>query len=149
VVGQERDDARSRLERVDLAVDVTEQESSQEPGTVISQDPPAGTKVAKGDTISLTVAKEPSEAEVPDVRGAAVNDALDALSDAGFRPRQRTVLVDTADEDGFVIDQDPKPGERRKKGSRVTIQVGRFDDSQLDPEGGSTPTPEPTPTPTP
>jgi serine/threonine-protein kinase len=149
VVGQDRDDARSRLERVDLAVEVTEQESSEEPGTVISQDPAAGTEVAKGDTVTLTVAKEPSEVEVPDVRGAAVNDALDALAEAGFRPRQKTVLVDTADEDGFVIDQDPGPGERRKKGSRVTIQVGRFDDSGLDPEGGTTPTPEPTPTPTP
>jgi serine/threonine-protein kinase len=149
VVGEDRDDARARLEDADLVVNVDEQESAdQDPGTVLRQDPAPGTKVAKGDTVTLIVAKEPSEVEVPDVRGAAVNDALDALTEAGFRPRQKTVLVETADEDGFVVDQDPAPGERRKKGSRVTIQVGRFDDSGLNPEGG-TPTPEPTPTPTP
>jgi eukaryotic-like serine/threonine-protein kinase len=150
VVGRDRDDARSRLERLDLAVDIAEEESTdEEPGTVIRQTPTAGTMLAKGDTVTLTVAKEPSEAEVPDVRGAAVNDALDALSEAGFRPRQTTVLVDSPDEDGFVVDQDPRPGQRRKKGSRVTIEVGRFDDSGLNPDGEPTPEPEPTPTPTP
>jgi beta-lactam-binding protein with PASTA domain/predicted Ser/Thr protein kinase len=148
VVGDQRDVARANLEDRDLRVDITEQESTdKDPGTVLAQDPAAGTKISKGDTVTLTVAKEPSEVAVPDVRGAAVNDALDALTEAGFRPRQTTVAVDTADEDGFVVDQDPGPGQRRKKGSRVTIQVGRFDDSGLNPEGDATPEPTPTPTP--
>ena len=37
----------------------------------------------------------------------------------------REETVDTTDEDGIVIDQDPAGGEQRKKGSRVTITVGR------------------------
>jgi serine/threonine-protein kinase len=147
VVGDQRDDARAELEDADLQVDIKEQESDKDPGTVLAQDPAAGTKIAKGDTVTITVAKEPSEVAVPDVRGAALNDALDALTEAGFRPRQKTVPVQSADEDGFVVDQDPAPDTKRPRGSRVTIQVGRFDDSGLNPEGNATPEPTPTPTP--
>ena len=149
VVGQEQEDARSRLENADLVVDVEEEETDDaEPGIVLRQTPAAGSEVEMGETVTIVVAREPAEELVPDVVGAPVNDALDALTEAGFRPRQREVPVQTPDEDGFVVDQDPGPNERRPRGSRVTIEVGRFDDSGLDPEGGQ-PTPDPTPTPTP
>ena len=56
--------------------------------------------------------------------------------------------MDTLDQDGTVIDQDPAGGEQLKQGSRVTIVVGRFE-PPLNPEPtatpGETPTPEPTP----
>jgi serine/threonine-protein kinase len=147
VVGQDRADARSALEDAQLQVVVKEEEADGDPGKVLRQDPAAGTKIAKGETVTIVVSKERSQVDVPDVVGMAVNDALDALTEAGFRPRQETVPVTTPAEDGFVVDQRPQGGVKRKKGSRVTIQVGRFDDSQLNPEGSATPTPTVTPTP--
>ena len=151
VTGQAADAAERALEDLGLRATVTEQETADEdPGTVLAQDPAAGTDVDPGTTVTLTVAKEPSEAPVPDLMGDAVNDALDALSQAGFRPRTEEVPVETPDEDGLVVDQRPPAGTQREKGSRVTIVVGRFDDSGLDPEGNATtPTPTPTVTPTP
>jgi beta-lactam-binding protein with PASTA domain len=87
---------------------------------------------------------------VPDVVGAPINDALDALADAGFSPAQETTPVPTPEEDGVVVDQRPRAGSQRERGSRVRLVVGRFDDSGLDPEGTvPTPTPTPSPTPTP
>jgi serine/threonine-protein kinase len=108
---------------------------------VLSQDPASGTEVEKGSRVSITVAKESSEAEVPDVVGKDINDAVDELNEAGFRVRQEFEVVETLEEDGVVIDQEPARG-RRKKGSRVVLTVGRFN-PDLDPD----PTPTPTPTP--
>jgi len=93
------------------------------------------------------VATEPSTAAVPDVKGLPVNDAFDALSTAGFTPNQKTKTVDNPDQDGIVVSQSPSSGSLKKKGSKVTVTVGRFDDSKLNPEGSATPTPTPTPTP--
>jgi eukaryotic-like serine/threonine-protein kinase len=138
-----RDEARSELEDLDLEVTVRERETTDEdPGEVLEQSPAAGTEVAEGTEVTITVAKEPAERPVPDVIGAEENEALDALTEAGFRPRVERVEVETPDEDGFVVDQTPDPDSNRKRGSRVTIFVGRFD-PELDPE----PTPTPTPTP--
>jgi serine/threonine-protein kinase len=150
VTGLDEEEARARIEDADLDVDITRREDGeQDPGTVLEQDPPAGTQVRKGDNVTLTVAEEPSQAPVPDLQGAPVNDALDALAQAGFTPAQDTRDVPTPDQDGIVVGQRPKAGTQRQKGSKVTIVVGRFDDSQIAPEAGTTPTPTPTPTVTP
>ena len=141
----DRDGARSRLERLDLEVVFSERETDEEePGQVLSQEPAAGTEVEKGSRVTVTVAAEPAEAEVPDVVDQDINDAVDALNEQGFRVRQEFEEVETPEEDGVVIAQDPEGGTRRKKGSRVTLTVGRFN-PDLDPD----PTPSPTATPGP
>jgi len=128
---------------------VSEEESEdQDPGTVLRQDPGSGKQVDKGSTVKLVVAKAPPAVDVPDVVDQSEDDARQALRDAGFEVRVRRETVDTLDQDGTVIDQDPAGGEQLKKGSRVTLVVGRFE-PPLNPEPtatpGETPTPEPTP----
>ena len=87
MTGLDEEEARSRLGDAGLDVDAIQQESAdKDPGTVLSQDPAAGTSVRKGDTVTLTIAKEPTEVAVPDVSGQPVNDALDELIQAGFTP---------------------------------------------------------------
>ena len=85
---------------------------------------------------------------MPDVVDQQRADAEKALKDAGFEVRVREETVDTLDQDGIVISQQPADGEQRPKGSRVTIVVGKFE-PPLNPEPtatpGETPTPEPTP----
>jgi serine/threonine-protein kinase len=51
-------------------------------GQVISIDPPAGTKVDRGGTVTVTVSK--GKPVVPDVKGKSVADAIDILQAAGF-----------------------------------------------------------------
>jgi eukaryotic-like serine/threonine-protein kinase len=61
-----------------------------------------------------------------------VND----LQDAGFRVSITREDTQNLDEDGVVLSQDPADG-RAKKGSTVTITVGRF---KPDLQGDGTPT---------
>ena len=118
---------------------MSEEESEDEdPGTVLRQDPGSGQQVDKGSTVKLVVAKAPPDVEVPDVVDQQRDDAEQALKDAGFEVRVREETVDTIDQDGTVISQDPADGEERPKGSRVTIVVGKFE-PPLNPEPTATP----------
>jgi beta-lactam-binding protein with PASTA domain len=74
-----------------------------------------------------------------------VDDAVAALEQAGFKVRRRPRKVDSPDDDKVVLDQNPPADEKRDKGTRVTITVGRFTPPNLDPEPSATPTPSPTP----
>jgi len=149
VVGDKEDNARSRLEDAGLRAEVSEEESEDaDPGTVLRQDPGAGKSVSKGSAVKLVVAKAPPEVDVADVVDEERDAAEKQLEDAGFEVRVREETVDTLDQDGIVIDQDPPGGDKLKKGSRVTIVVGRFE-PPLNPEPTPTPTPGSSPTPEP
>jgi serine/threonine-protein kinase len=147
VVGDDEQNARSALENAGLRAEVTEEESEdRDPGTVLRQDPGSGKKVDKGSAVTLVVAKAPAEVDVPDVVDEERAAAENALRDAGFEVRVREDTVDTLDQDGIVVDQDPAGGEKLKKGSRVTIVVGKFE-PPLNPEPTPTATTSPTPEP--
>jgi serine/threonine-protein kinase len=149
VVGDREDDARSALEGAGLRADVTEEESEdEEPGTVLRQDPGPGSKLDKGGTVNLVVAKAPPAVDVPDVVDDKRDAAQKALRDAGFEVRVREETVDTLDQDGIVISQNPSGGDQLRKGSRVTIVVGKFE-PPLNPEPTASPEPTTTPEPTP
>ncbi|HTE58955.1 MAG TPA: PASTA domain-containing protein [Solirubrobacteraceae bacterium] len=145
VVGRPRDEAERTLQDAGLQTSAKEEESADaEPGTVLRQDPGAGSQLAKGKTVSLVVAKAPADVPVPGVIDLPEDDAVRALRDAGFKVKTEETPVDTPDQHGIVVDQDPSLDTPRPKGSTVTITVGRFEPAT--PE--LTPTPTPTPTPT-
>jgi serine/threonine-protein kinase len=138
VTGETEENARSAIEGAGLRVGkVTEEESEEEPGTVLKQSPAAAKKVSKNTAVDITVAKG---VDVPDVVDETEEDATRILEDAGFEVRVRERTVTNDDDDGIVLEQRPPDGEERAKGSRVTIIVGRV--------GTATPTPSPTPSPT-
>jgi serine/threonine-protein kinase len=141
VVGQDEDSARAEIERAGLTAAVQRRESEdQDPGTVLSQTPAANSRVEEGSTVTITVAKEPAEERVPDVEGADEDDATRRLEAAGFQVNVEEEAVDSPSEDGEVLSQSPAGGREVRRGSTVTITVGRFD-PDLDPE----PEPEPPP----
>jgi eukaryotic-like serine/threonine-protein kinase len=147
VVGSSEDDARAEIEAAGLQAAVSSEETADaEPGTVLRQDPAPGGSVDEGSTVRIVVAEPPPEVSVPDVVDQEQAAARAALREAGFEVRVRREDVETPDEDGIVVDQDPVGGDQLREGSRVTIVVGRFN-PPLDPE--PTPSPEPTPTPEP
>ncbi|TML03214.1 MAG: Stk1 family PASTA domain-containing Ser/Thr kinase [Actinobacteria bacterium] len=142
-VGKTLDDARNDLGNAGFKVSVTRQESSTaDPDTVLSQDPAAGTNADKGSTVNLTVAKEPTTAQVPNEVGKQDTDAVSALQDAGFKVSISRQDTQNLDEDGIVLTQDPDHGSA-KKGSTVKIVVGRFNPNL---QGDGTPTTPTTPT---
>src|SRR4051812_37389081 len=87
VTGETEENARSAIEGAGLRVGkVTEQESEEEPGTVIKQSPAADKRASKGSAVDLTVAKG---VKIPDVVDETEEDATGILEDAGFEVRVR------------------------------------------------------------
>jgi eukaryotic-like serine/threonine-protein kinase len=144
VTGQSVDEASSELQNRGFKVARNDQVTDDEdPGTVLKQSPGAGSSIDKGSTVTLAVAKEPQEADVADVTGETQEDAVRRLSQDGFEIDIQEQPVDSQEGDGVVLQQDPSGG-KAKRGSTVTLVVGKFDPAAQP----QTPTPAPTPTPT-
>jgi len=123
------DEARSTLESLGFTVTSKDKETdTKDPGTVLEQSPAADSKLAKGGTVALTVAKAPAEVDVPDVTGQGRLAATAALKAAGFTVNQTTQTTGDRAQDLHVISQDPS-GAKAKKGSTVNITVGQYDAS--------------------
>jgi serine/threonine-protein kinase len=74
----------------------------------------------------IVVAQAPTTATVPDVRGQDGVTAASALTSAGFQVKQQTRAVSNPDRDGIVLSQNPAANTTQKKGTTVTIVVGKF-----------------------
>jgi beta-lactam-binding protein with PASTA domain/predicted Ser/Thr protein kinase len=139
VVGRTQDEAQSALRADGFRVSSRTRESARdEPGTVLAQDPGAGSKVPSGSLVTITVARPPARTAVPDVVGRTQETADSILSGRGFAVVVRQTAVSGSDEDGLVQKQSPADGEQAGRGSKVTITVGRYDPS-LDPGAPSPP----------
>jgi eukaryotic-like serine/threonine-protein kinase len=148
VTGQNFGEASSELRDRGFQVARKDQVTDNEdPGTVLSESPSAGQTIDKGSTVTLTVAKQPQDAEVTDVTGETQNDAVQRLSKDGFEIKIVEQPVDSQEGDGVVIQQDPAGG-KVKRGSTVTLTVGRFDQGAAPQPGQPTTTAPATPTPT-
>jgi eukaryotic-like serine/threonine-protein kinase len=127
VLGEKEDRATELLEAEGFEVDVEEFESEQPAGTVVEQDPRAGTRAEEGSTVTLSVSAGLGTATVPDVAGLTERKAVKQLEDRGF-------AVDTEDEfstdveTGRVIETEPAAGTRIEGGSTVTVIVSQGTD---------------------
>lgn len=134
-IGQNADEVKADLESQGLKVTLQDgYSSSVSKGDVMEQSIPAGTSVASGSSITLTVCRgskeTPSEpaadttVDVPNVTGMTESKAKGTLKAKGL-----TYSIDyAAGDNGKVISQDPSGGSV-KKGSTVSIIVGTgFDD---------------------
>lgn len=145
VVGKTEDEARAALDAFRVVVQEKE-DVEAEPGTVLAQKPARGS-LPRGGTVTLSVAIEPKLIAVPDVVGRSQNLATKLLSGRGFEVAVEEVAVDSPNADGLVQEQSPTAGgDKVERGTTVTITVGRFDDSPLNPEPGTETTTTPTTT---
>ncbi len=85
VVGQTLDVAKAMLKERGYVVRTLDSESPFEAGTIVTQDPVAGTELTAGQPVTLTVSLGPASVAVPDVSGLSVVDAITKLRDAGLR----------------------------------------------------------------
>lgn len=141
LVGQPVDAARAQLGELGLVASVTERETADsEAGIVLSTDPGSGDEVRVGDTVTLTVAAEPSTETVPDVVGFSQSRATKALQASGFTVTTTTEDVTDESEDGKVQSSDPVAGQERDKGSSVTLVIGEYTaPAESTPEDPTTP----------
>jgi hypothetical protein len=103
---------------------VTQQASATVPaGSVISQDPVAGTSVAAGSAVDLTVSTGPASVSVPDVVGLTQSAATTAITNAGLVVGTVTQQASATVPAGSVISQDPVAGTSVAAGSAVDLTV--------------------------
>ncbi|MEU2733504.1 Stk1 family PASTA domain-containing Ser/Thr kinase [Streptomyces griseoviridis] len=123
VTGEDLADARQELEDAGLTVKVADGQVNSEfdEGQVAAQTPQGDSRLAEGDTVTLTVSKGPEQIEVPDVVGQSVDDATRALRDAGFQVEEDRGLLGLFGD--TVKDQSVKGGETAAKGSTITLKI--------------------------
>jgi eukaryotic-like serine/threonine-protein kinase len=119
VVGSKAAAAVARLRAAGLQSQVTTIPAVAAPGVVVRENPAAGTRVAKGSTVSLRVSK--GQTTVPDVTGQPASDAKAALRSAGLVPVEFKVAG--VEPKGTVTAQKPLPNKKVARGSKVRINV--------------------------
>jgi eukaryotic-like serine/threonine-protein kinase len=140
VTGLSRESAEARLRDDGFSVAVEEQESDETEGDVISQSPAAGTGVARGETVTITVSTGRPQVAVPDVTGMGEARATSRISGAGLTPvREERPVTDPA-QDGRVIEQRPGAGTEVDEGGQVVIVIGVLQqDDTLEPAPPTSP----------
>jgi serine/threonine-protein kinase len=126
-----------------------ENDGDQPDGTVVDQNPSAGSQMHKGDTIYVTVVTGQPLVEVPNLVGVTEADATKALQDAGFKLGARTDQYDSSIPAGSIISTNPKAGVDVPKGTEIDYVVSKGPEPSESPSESPSPSPSPSPTPTP
>lgn len=120
LVGLSQADATTKLTALGLQVQTIEQQSPTGVGTVLAQDQPAGSNVAVGSAVTITVGV-PVQVVVPAVVGLTQADATARLATSGLQTA--TVGKQTNLPVNSVLAQDQAPGSSVPVGSTVTVTV--------------------------
>ncbi|MEU6536030.1 Stk1 family PASTA domain-containing Ser/Thr kinase [Streptomyces sp. NPDC047000] len=123
VTGEDLDRAKADLTGAGLKVKVAAEQVNSEfdAGQVAEQTPAGAAQAAQDDTVTLTVSKGPVMVEVPDVTGKNVDDATQALEDAGFKVEEDRGLLGLFGD--TVKSQSVKGGDTAPKGSTIKITI--------------------------
>src|SRR2546429_1798536 len=128
VVGQTQAAATSAIIGAGLTVGAVTMQSSSTvaAGSVISESPPAGTKVASGSAVNLVVSTGStgtSQVAVPDVVGQTQAAAASAITGAGLTVGAVTMQSSSTVAAGSVISESPSAGTKVASGSAVSLVV--------------------------
>ncbi|GAB2734416.1 Stk1 family PASTA domain-containing Ser/Thr kinase [Streptomyces bullii] len=127
VIGQSVDDAKSKLEGDDyqFSVETETRESSEDPGTVLEQNPTSGKEVEKGSTVTLVIAKAEAKSTVPDVIGKSCDEAKAQMSANDLVGQCTEQDTDDPNQVGKVISTTPQANQQVDKNSTVQIVIGK------------------------
>ena len=124
LVGLRADDAAARADAVGVPVDWVTYVGSERPvGSVIAQQPLAGTVLVPGEGVRLTVSRGPGDAPVvlPDLVGRNVDEALAELEVLGIRHIEQVAAALSFDRPRSVTDQRPTGGSSVLPSTPVTL----------------------------
>ena len=126
VLGESQEIARSQLENLGLIVNVDTTDSDEPQGTVVDQNPVAGTDVSRNDRVTIVASNGAGTVVVPDVIGQPKDTAASILKSRGLTVQVVEQDTDNPNDDKRVLDQAPSSGSRARRGDLVTIYVGNF-----------------------
>ena len=109
---------------------------------IIKQNPPPGRTVRRGREINATVSLGPELITVPDLSGLSLRQCQMTLTNKRLLLGKVKTSSEKKDEPEQILNQNPDPGEKVKKGSTVNVTVNkgvatrasipRFEGKQLD-----------------
>ncbi len=123
VRGDKVTDAVATLTGRGLKTNVVEINSDKETGTVIAQDPKAGTRTVKGSQVRINVSKGLKLIAVPPVVGVPYEQGAAELQAAGFAVARRD--EDSSAPRGTIVRMEPGANTLQTKGSTITLFVSR------------------------
>jgi serine/threonine-protein kinase len=125
VVGQPLDRARSSLDSAALlGVEADTRPDPDLPaGTVVSQNPVAGSVVKEGRRVYLTISGGEAQVFVPLLRGRSMREARFTLERHGLRLGEITYVPSEEFPENTIVDQSATADAKIAKGSRVSITV--------------------------
>ncbi len=134
------DKARRVLDRARIRLGEVTRETTRQAaaGTVIRQQPPAGTPIGRRGRVDLVLAQAPEKRPpgkpvMADLTGLTLAAARDRLAEAKLRLGRVTEQVRTDTEPGTVIAQRPKPDASIKRGVKVDLVVARAPAAEVPP----------------
>ena len=113
---------------------VTEEYSDSAPaGTVLTQDPAAGTAITEGEnsTIRLVISKGPQMVEMPNTIGFTQEGAIRELESRGLVPSCFMVVNDGSYASGCVVACSVEPGTMVETGSTIVVYIAADRDVQI------------------
>ncbi|WP_297569896.1 Stk1 family PASTA domain-containing Ser/Thr kinase [uncultured Anaerovibrio sp.] len=120
-----RANGEAKLKKMGLKIGLVYEEESKEPaGTILTQDPRAGSKIAKGQSVDFTVSKgeKKSGITLPDYSGMSVESVRSNLE--ANKLKLGTISQKASSQpSGTVIGQSPTAGSEAKEGEAVNIVV--------------------------
>lgn len=123
-----KDDAAYRLEQEGFIVDFSELYDDEiKEGRVVKTSPAAGTEVAKGSTIVLSISMGPETktVKVPDIKGKTRSDAEAAIKNASLAIGSITEKFSDDVEKGMVISQTPSAGKEAEENVTIDFVVSK------------------------
>jgi serine/threonine-protein kinase len=137
VVGENRRDAERIITDAGLevgeVVPVPAVDETQEPGTVVEQDPAADAEVEEGTPVNLTVVEQPELVPIPSLEGSTFEEAQAALVELGLEPVREDQASDTVEVED-VIGTEPAAGTEVEPGTPVTVFVSTGPGTVIVPE---------------
>ncbi len=125
VVGDGRGRAEAAITDAKLVVgDVSVADDNAPQGTVLSQDPAAGSEVPTGSAVNLTISAGPPQVEIPAVKDSSQARAVNDLENLGLvvEIQERTNSSVAA---GNAVKTEPVAGEVVDVGSTVTLTISK------------------------
>jgi eukaryotic-like serine/threonine-protein kinase len=127
LIGLREANAIAQLDRLGLEAEVERGASTEyDEGIVADQEPKEGTRIQKGDAVTILVSTGPPMTTVPDVVGDSFEEAVAKLQDANLEWRRRDVFSNRRA--GRVVAQNPPAGEEVVEGTEVVLRVSKGQD---------------------
>lgn len=128
IVGKNYKEVDKTLKKYGYKLGVVKEETSTEAaGTILKQDPEAGSAADKGTKINVTISdgKGKEKGTVPSVTGKSLSEAKSAITNAGFKVGNITYDESNVYGNGYVMWQQYAANTSLDKGTTIDIEVSK------------------------